>query len=301
MNYLASSGDYNIDDPADQSKLITDTNRFAQYFMFMRGLFGFVSPVAIQPKDLTKDKNGDLVLASSLYSDFRALEQANGSNRNKAYADFLDLYGPEQVFAIISATSGGPNNLYTYDLIQRDPSVVNEYSDVYGYFYPNGGFSQELYRWQLRNKSRERLSAQEVLEKATNVRYYAAKDRLLTRSVGEGWDSKRTEKALSELGDSYELRNRKVIFDATKEPRILAQLTKAAYDERFIDSDAVNGLRDYLHLREKAITASGRVSLKNQSSLPQREWLAEEALKLIQKYPDFQKLYYSFFKKELEG
>jgi hypothetical protein len=301
MNYLASGGDYNIDDPADQSRLIADTNRFAQYFMLMRGLFGFVSPVAIQPKDLTKDKDGNLLLASSLYSDFRALEQANGSNRNKAYADFLDLYGPEQVFAIISATSGGPNNLYTYSLIQKDPTVVDQYSDVYGYFYPNGGFSQELYRWQLRNNKREKLSSAEILEKATNVRYYAAKDRLLARSVGETWDSKRTEKSLQQLGDSYEIRNRKVIFDATKEPRVLAQLTKAAYDERFTDSEAVNGLRDYLHLREKAIAASGRVSLKNQSSLPQREWLAGQALDIIKKYPDFQKLYYSFFKKELEG
>ena len=301
MNYLASSGDYNIDDPADQSKLVADTNELAQYFMIMRGVFGFLSPVAIQPKDLTKDKDGNLLLASSLYSDFRVIEMSNGSNRNKSYADFLDLYGPEQVFAIISATSGGPNNLYTYDLIQRDPSVVNEYSDVYGYFYPNGGFSQELYRWQLRNKKRERLSSEEILEKATNIRYYAAKDRLLARSVGEGWDSKRTEQGLRQLGDSYELRNRKVIFDTSKEPRVLAQLTKAAYDERFIDSDAVNGLRDYLHLRDKAIVASGRVSLKNQSSQPQREWLAQEALKLIQKYPDFQKIYYSFFKKELEG
>lgn len=301
MNYLASGGDYNLDDPADQSKLVTDTNRFAQYFMLMRGLFGFVSPVAIQPKDLTKDKDGNLLLASSLYSDFRVIEQANGSNRNKAYADFLDLYGPEQVFAIISATSGGPNNLYTYDLIERDPSVVDQYSDVYGYFYPNGGFSQELYRWQVRNKKREKLDSKEILEKATNVRYYAAKDRLLARSVGESWDSKRTDKALQDLSDSYLTRGRRVVFDATKEPRILAQLTKAAYDERFIDSEAVNGLRDYLHLRDKAIAASGRVTLGNKSSLPQREWLAQQALDIIKKYPDFQKLYYSFFKKELEG
>lgn len=301
MNYLATSGDYNIDDPADQSRLIADTNDFAQYFMLMRGLFGFVSPVAIQPKNLTNDKDGDLLLASSLYSDFRTLEIAAGSNRNKAYADFLDLYGPEQIFAIISKTSGGPNSLYTYELIQRDPSVVNEYSDVYGYFYPNGGFSQELYRWQMRNQKRERLTSQEILEKATNIRYYAARDRVLARSVGEGWDSKRTEKAISNLGDSYELRNRKVIFDVTKEPRIFAQLEKAAYDERFLDSEAVTGLRDYLLLRQKAIEASGRVSLNNKSSLPQREWLAEQALQLIKKYPDFQKVYYSFLKRELEG
>ena len=241
------------------------------------------------------------MLASALYADFRAIEEESGSNRNAAYAKFLDLYGPEQVFAIISSTSGGPNNLYTYKMIMDDPSVVDQYSDTYGYFYPNGGFSQELYRWQLRNNKREKLSSQEILEKATNVRYYAAKDRLLARSVGEGWDSDRLEAAVSQLGDSYELRNRKIIFDASKEPRVLAQLQKAAYDERFIDSDAVNGLRDYLYLRDQAIEASGRVSLKNQSSLPQREWLAQQALVIIKKHPDFQKLYYSFFKKELEG
>jgi hypothetical protein len=301
MNYLASGGEYDLDNPEDQTRLVADTNKFAQYFMFMRGIFGFASPVAIQPKDLTKDKDGNLMLSSALYADFRALEEESGSNRNTAYAKFLDLYGPEQVFAIISSTSGGPNNLYTYKMIMDDPSVVDQYSDTYGYFYPNGGFSQELYRWQMRNNKRERLTSQEILEKATNVRYYAAKDRLLARSVGEGWDSKRLEVAMSQLSDSYELRNRKVIFDASKEPRVLAQLQKAAYDERFIDSDAVTGLRDYLYLRDQAIEASGRVTLKNQSSLPQREWLAQQALVIIQKHPEFQKLYYSFFKKELEG
>lgn len=301
MNYLASGGEYDLDNQEDQTRLVADTNKFAQYFMLMRGIFGFGSPVAIQPKDLTKDKDGSLMLASSLYADFRALEEESGSNRNAAYAKFLDLYGPEQVFAIVSSTSGGPNNLYTYKMIMDDPSVVDQYPDTYGYFYPNGGFSQELYRWQLRNNKREKLSSQEILEKATNVRYYAAKDRLLARSVGEGWDSKRFEAAVSQLGDSYELRNRKVIFDASKEDRMLAQLTKAAYDERFIDSDAVTGLRDYLYLRDQAKEASGRTTLKNESSLPQREWLAQQALVIIKKHPEFQKLYYSFFKKELEG
>jgi hypothetical protein len=301
MNYLASSGDYNIDDPEDQVRLVADTNHIAQWFTVTRAMFGFVSPVSIQPKDLVKDKSGSLLLASALYNDFKEIQKANGTNQNKSYADFLDIYGPEQVFAIISATTGGPTNLLTYKLIQRDPSVIDDYKDTYGYFYPNGGFSQELYSYQLRNDKRERLTAQEILDKATNIRFYAAKDRLLTRSVSEGWDSKRFSGALADLGDSYQIRNRTTTFDATKQPRILAQLTKASTDPRFIDSDAVNGLRDYLLLRNKALTASGRKTLKNESSLPQREWLANEALKLVIKYPDFQKIYYSFFKKELEG
>lgn len=301
MNYLATSGEYNLDEPADQTRLVNDTNRFAQYYTIMRGLFGLVSPMAIQPKDLTNSKDGNTVLAAGLYADFRKLEAANGSNRNKTYSDFLDLYGPEQVLAIISATSGGPTNLATYELILKDPTVVDQYKETYGYFYPNGGFSQELYKWQLRTNKRERLTSQEILEKATNIRFYAAKERALTRSVAEGWDSKYTDQIISNLADSYNARNRVVKFDASKDKRVLAQLTEAAYDERFADSDAVNGLRDYLYLRDKALMASGRKTFNNASSEPQRAFLAKEALSIIKKYPEFQKLFYAFFKSELEG
>lgn len=301
MNYLANSGDYNIDDPQDQTRLIKDTNGFAQWFTIMRGLFGLNTPVAIQPKDLTVDKSGNSLLASSLYKDFVDIQNKNGVNYNKSVADFLDLYGPEQIFAIISATSGGPNNLATYQMIMRDPSLVDNYKDTYGYFYPNGGFSQELYRWQIRTGKRERLTAEEVLQKATNIRYYAAKDRLLTKSVGEGWDSKRTQEALSNLSDSYVGMGRTVVFDATKEPKVLAQLKAATQDPRLQDSDAVLGLTDYLYLRDKALEASGRKELKAQGTIAQREWLANQALEIIKRHPDFQKIYYSFFKKELEG
>jgi len=304
MNYLATSGDYNIDDPEDQTRLVKDTNKFAQYFSIMRGIFGFNTPVAIQPKDLTKDASGNTLLAASLYKDFRDIQQNNGSNINKSYADFLDLYGPEQIFSIISATSGGPNNLATYQMIMRDPSVVDQYKETYGYFYPNGGYSQELYRWQMRTNRRERLTSQEIVQKATNIRYYAAKDRLLTKSVGEGWDSKRTEAALSNLSESYIGIGREVVFDATKEPRILEQLKKATTDERFQDSDAVVGLTDYLYLRDKTLAAAGKDAkgtLKSQGTIAQREFLAKQALEIIKQHPDFQKIYYSFFKKELEG
>jgi len=301
MTYLASSGDYNLDLPEDQTRLVADTNNFAKWYTIMRGLFGLASPTPIQPKSLTVSKDGNTLLASALYSDFRKLEIANGSNYNKTYADFLDVYGPEQVFAIIAATTGGPNNLGTYQLIMKDPSVVNQYPEVYGYLYPNGGLSQELYKWQLRTGERTRLSAQEIMDKATNIRYYAAKDRALTRSVAEGWSSEYTDSTMSQLNDAYILKNRTFKFDPNKDKRIMEQLKKAAYDDRFSDSDAANGLRDYMFLRDKALIASGRVTFGNKSSEPQRTYLAQEAVKIIKKYPEFQKIFYAFFKQELEG
>jgi hypothetical protein len=72
-------------------------------------------------------------------------------------------------------------------------------------------------------------------------------------------------------------------------------------DETLVDSDALAGARAYLIQRDKAIKASGMKTLKNKASEPQREWLANEALNLLKKYPDFQKIFYTYFKNELEG
>lgn len=302
MAYLASSGDYNIDLPEDQQKLIRDSNRFAQWFTLWRGIFGLVNPTQIIPTNLTLDKSGNTLLATALYNDFATIEIQSGNNRNAAYGKFIDLYGPEQLFSLIGKTTGAPTNLYTYQLIQRDPSVLDAYPETYGYFYPNGGYSTELYNWNLRNNKAERLSSEELMQQVTRIRYYAAYDRLLARSVNEtGWTSARLKQAKANLVDSYNMRNIDMNYTGNKFDKVLLELKKAAYDERFADSDAVDGLRDYLYQRDKAIEASGMKTLKNKASLPQREWLAEEALSIIQRNPDFQKLYYTFFDKELEG
>jgi hypothetical protein len=68
-------------------------------------------------------------------------------------------------------------------------------------------------------------------------------------------------------------------------------------------SDAVAGLRDYLYLRDKALEAAGidNDSLAKVGALPQRQWLAGQAKKILQRNPEFYKFYYRFFKEELEG
>lgn len=305
MNYLASSGEYNLDDPADQNRLIQDTNRFSRTFSAFRGIFGLASPFATAQEDLVKDKSGDTLLASALWNDFKKLEIAAGGDRNKAYADFLDLYGPEQVFALTSTWSGSnPTNLFTYKMILKDPSVADKYKDTFGYFYPNGGFSIELRNWLERKGRTERLSTEEIIDRATNIRFAAAQDRALTRSVAEGWSSKYTASVLSNLRDSFNLIGKKTVYDASREDRILNQLREASQDERFLNSEAVAGIRDYLYLRDSTLELNGKKpndSLSAKGFETQRAYLAEQALEIIKRNPEFQKVFYVFFKTELEG
>lgn len=301
MNYLASGGNYNLDDRADQERLITDTSTFAKWFTVMRGIFGAVSPFQLQFSGLTTMEDGNTLLTTALYDDFRKLEVAAAGDKNKAYNDFFDTYSPNLVFAIISSSTGGPTNLFTYEAIKDDPSLVTDYGDVYGYAYPGGGYSTEMYRWQQRMGNKVKFKPRELVERATLIRYYAAKDTLLARSVGEGWDSETFNEANESLREAFTGLGLTFKFDTYKDVRVADQLNRMAVDPRFDDSEAVRGLRDYLYLREKALEASGRKTLENKASLPQREWLAEQAKEIIQRNPEFQNMFYAFFKKELEG
>jgi hypothetical protein len=310
MNYLASGGDYNLDSLDDQNRLMKDSDRFAKWFAVSRGLFGMVSPVAISPEDLVKDKTGNTLLAAALYNDFRKLENEAGGDKQKAYGDFLDLYGPEQIFALIGTWTGKdgafapPDNLLTYKLLMENPGIDKEYADIYGYLYPNGGLSMQLRKWNEISGKSVRLTTQQIIDRATQIRYAAAKDRLLTRSVAEGWNSKYTDSAVSSLRDSFvTIGLKQDSFDFTKEDRTLNQLRRAAQDKRFLNSEAVAGIRDYMALRDKVLEANGKKpndSLKRKGLETQRIFLAEQAAEIIKRNPDFQKIFYSFFKYELE-
>ena len=313
MNYLASSGDYNLDILEDQNRLMKDADRFAKWFAASRGIFGMLSPVAPSPEDLVKDKSGNTLLASTLYSDFRELEKeaiAAGGDKQKAYADFLDLYGPEQVFALIGTWTGSdgkfspPDNLFTYKLLVENPGIDKEYPDVYGYLYPNGGLSMELKKWNEIKGTSQRQTTQQLMDRVTKIRYAAAKDRLLTRSVAENWTSKYTDAAVSNLRNSFvTIGLKQDSFDFTREDRILNQLRSASQDSRFLNSEAVAGIRDYLAIRDRVLEVNGKKpndSLKTKGFESQRTFLAQQAVEIVKRNPDFQKIFYSFFKYELE-
>jgi len=302
MGYLASSGDYDLNSPEDQQRLAKDGDNMARYFTMWRGITGALTPIpfAMRPEPLARNKDGFTVLATSVWADFKNIEVANGGNRTKSYADFFDLYGPEQIFAITKVTTGyEPTNLATYALIKKDPSVIDTYKDTYGYFYPNGQLSMVLYDFQKSRGVYGKLSAKQIMEKATYIRYTAAKERLDTRSVGEGWSASDHAAATKSLTDTFNQRGLVIPpHDTQWQDRVIVQLKRAVNDPKLIDSDSLSGVRAYLIQRDKALAAAG-TTFKAASSAPQREWLAGEAKTLIEKYPDFQKIFYGVFKREL--
>lgn len=306
MEYIASGANYNLDDPNDQAELLRKTDTFARFFSIMRGVTGLFSPAALVSQGLAHDKNGDVTTMLALSNDFYNILKDNGGDYNLAVTDMLDLYGANSVFALISSTSGkGPENWDAYQFVSKNPDIASKYPDVWGYVYPGGGFSQEMHKWNLLNKTKVQLSKEEILAKANNLRYYAAKDSILRMVDAGKLDKNGYSQALKNLKESFN-GGPEIQYDPNQFSRQINQMRGLVSDERFTDIPTVSALRDYMFMRDAALKKIGKDTngtLKGTSDnvMWARTWLSEQVSWLLKEHPDFYKMYYQFFAKELEG
>ena len=166
---------------------------------------------------------------------------------------------------------------------------------------PGGGLSTEMYKWNLVNGKKTKLSPEEIIQKVNGQRFYAAKDALLTKVDANEIDAKQYAEALRYLKDSMG-GGPVAEFDSNKRGRVLSQLKNLTEDERFVDVPSVAGLRDYMYLRSEALKSIGKPTFTGaQNEQAARDWLAAQAVWIVQDNPDFQKMFYGFFANELEG
>lgn len=302
MNYLASGANYNLDDPNDQAQLIKDTDTFARWESVMRGVVGLVSPMALIQQGVAQDKDGDLTLQTALYEDFQELYQKNDGDYNKAWYDFLNLYGASQAFAIISSSAGnGPTNWDSYAFVVDNPDVATKYPDVWGYVMPGGGLSTEMYQWNVAHDTKVKLTPKQLLEKVNNQRFYAAKDALLTRVDAGELNKDQYSEALKTLKNAMG-GGPVAEFDPNKRARTVRQLVELAGDKRFVDLPSIEGLRNYMAIRQHVLSSIGKTDFTGaQNEQGARDYLAAQAEWIVRDYPDFQKMFYGFFANELEG
>lgn len=300
MAHLASSGDYDPLDKLDQTRLTDQTTTFSRWFTVMRGFIGIATPVpaALIPVALAKDKDGSATLQLAVYEQFQKILESNNYDRAKSYGDVIDLYGPSVMYSLV--TQGAASNMDSYRMIQEDPDVVSLYPDVFGYIYPSGGYSQEMYKWSLKKKG-GRYTVEQLQERATDILRAASKDRLATRAAAEGWSSDYYEEIKRELTKSFGGPT-ETLMDIGKAERSIIQLEAAINDPRFLDSEAIAGAREYMAMRQvilDKLKPYGLTTMANKSSVSMRTWLAGETAKLIETYPEFGKLFYAVFADEL--
>ena len=304
MDYLASTGQYDLSNPDDQAKLTKDASDYAKWFGVWRGIMQGISPATPLPQALSKDKTGAAVTQAALYRNWLDILNNNKYDYYAAVNEFFDKFGPENVYAIIYSTKGGtPPTGDAWNFLQKNPSLANKYSNVLGLFYPGGEFSQEFYRYQTRTGQRQVLSKEEISSTASNLLYKAAKSRIELKAADEGWDSGTLQKKLDNLLEDFGGVIPTVKFDPNKTKNQIALIKDALKHPEFANTDAGQAVTDYLYLRDIALQEAqqyGYKGLGSKSMSDSRQWLFDSAQQIIDAHPDFQNMFTQVFSNEVK-
>lgn len=297
VKYLVQSGEYDMKDPNEVSKLYADARNKARVLAGLRALFQFTGPTSPQI-DFRLETDGGDIIASAISQEFYKLQT---NNRDTAVQEFIKKFGEDAFIYLSSKTESVAGGLEVSDAFgdwQRENSdLFNEYKDVAGYFAPSGDdFSFEVFNRQIKKGQRRRLTAPEIVEAAQyrlGMSIYRSKRAELGDKI-----SREQRDWLAQwrtyLNQQYPGFPAKAQFNPGELDKFVGDLKRAVGDERLKDNDVAGAVRQYLDARDKAFAQAkvgGLSDLSSDRAQPLRDWLSSIANTLIQQTPEFSRIF----------
>lgn len=171
--YLSSTGDYNLEDPADFQRMMEDAGNKARWFYLIRSLAGYVAPSAPAPRWLMETSQGNMAIVA-LAEEHHRLQEANFET---ADAEFLSRFGDDAVLAMTpmskSVSWGLVATRDAYDWALEHPNLQSDYPSIYGLFGPQqstpNDFDYGAYLAQFQSGERESLSPDEWMRMSQHM------------------------------------------------------------------------------------------------------------------------------------
>lgn len=311
MDYLATTGNYDLFNQDDQARLIKDSSKFATWFGFWTGITQSITPTSPMPMAVAKMKDGTVTAQAAIYAHFQ--DNLNGAYKGDYYGavrDVFDKFGVSNVFALISATKGGTSATNeALNFLKKNSEVAGKYDDVFTLFFPGGGFSQALYQQQVKSGQRVKLSSDQILQQANYMLYMARKDQIDIQAVNEGWDAATKSEEVNKLNDIFggSVPSRVKVGPAARyanpDQYMINRVTAALKEPAFANTEAGQATRDYIYLRNKTmedVKAMGYKTLKGAAVAEQRQQLRDYATAIDKHYGgNFALMFQSVFQNEV--
>jgi len=305
MQALSSTGEYNLSDPNEQERLLNDSRKKAQMLVVLRGITQFTGPASGDYDVRIPTKQGDIYTTGLAF----ALQNLRNDNYDTATLRFIQIFGEDAFTYLsnktVSEVGGLEANSQFFDWQRQNESLFNQYKEVAGYFGPTGtDFDFEAYTRQIQTGARRRLTAEEVLdaaEKSIGLAFY--------RDMRNQFQGTMTKEQRQYLADYKELVKQKypgfanMQFDPTETQRKIDMLFEAAKRDDLNDNGVAEGLRFYEQVRQMALQEAqnrGFRSLKSDELADLHEYLQSYADAIIQKYPDFARVYNRVLLQEID-
>lgn len=302
---LAATGKYNLSDPNQRDKMLEDARNKAQILTVLRGITQFTGPASGDFDFKVDTKAGD-VHTSGLAA---ALQTLRNQNYDTAALRFIEIFG-EDAFAYLSgktvSVAGGLEGSKQFgDFERTNEDLFRIYPDVAGFFGPMGTeFDFEVYTRQLRKGMRRRLTPAELLdasEKVIGLAFYRDMKEYLGPTYSQP-DREYLSQYRKILGDKYP-GFKKSSYDPTQTAREIDNLFQAAKRPDLENNSVAKGVLYYEQVRNYALAEANRRgynSLKSDKLSDLHEYIESYADAIIDKYPEFARVYDRLLSQEID-
>lgn len=306
VQHLYSTGKYDAADQNQRERMFEDAVGIARQLTVLRSFGQFIGPS--RP---TVEFEGVDFPAGFYAQELRKLQDPEqGGDYDTAVENFLDLY-PEAVAYLGAKTKskfGGLDITEEYGKWEEDNAqLFSRYKDVAGFFGPyDDAVAGGVWSRQLMQGKRTRQTAREVIDdaefRAGNSRYQSVAKLIPSARTDEQRAALRQLRTL--LGQKYPGFATLQSFDTRKFDRQIEQLRRAANDPDLADNPVRAAVASYLEVRDTALGVAisrGRSSLASPKDEDLRAIIRGSAQLLIQKYPDFSRMYDRVLAREVEN
>lgn len=297
VKYLASSGEYDLNDPNDTAKLYADAKGKARILAGLRALFQFTGPASPQIDFRLETDGGDIV-ASAISQEFYKFQTENPDN---AVQRFIETFGEDAFIYLGHKTepiAGGLEASEAFGDWQRNNGgLFEQYKQTAGYFAPGGDdYSFETWNRQIQKGQRRRLTAPEMVA-AAQYRLGAAVYRSKRNQLGDRISTEQRDwlgQWRVYLNSQYPGFPAKANFNPGEFDSFIGELKQAVQDDRLGNNEVAQAVKEYIAARDKALAQAGAANLKSLDSVraePLRDWLSSIAQVLIQRTPEFSRIF----------
>ena len=302
---MYATGEYDTSIPAEREKLLEDAKGKARVLSLFRAANQFIGPAAGAARFEIDSKQGDVYMAH-LVKQFQELQSANYDD---AVPKFLEMFG-EDMMLYVSGKSrseiGGIEPTETFNQWALDnKNLMDRFEGVAGFMAPGQSeFSFAVWKKQIDRGERTRLSAREVIDQAElmvgSAKFRAARLRFGAYPTSEQrtWLRAYRSALHKELPGFPEVAS----FDPAKFPTFVGELRQLVDTPEMANNDVATATKIYLEKRDQVLASAGQVGLltiKSRRTAPLRDYLASIGEALIQKYPDFKRIYEQKLQAEL--
>jgi hypothetical protein len=276
MGYLASTGEYNLQDVADQERLMQDAKSKARTTFLIRGMAQSIAPSPPSPEFVAFDKDGKLQTQFRLAEEYRRIqkEQKELGTPEATNRVFIETFGEQAVLAVVPNTKAAegkspiPPNREALEFFQANKAAAERFPTVFGLFAPDpdgAEFDFVAYNRQIEAGERVVISPEEAVRRAnSNVArmiYTQATQMAEAASplneFGKPKVSKENREILSQL--KAKLSEDFPGYSASFEndiPGAIEDLKRASADPQLGKTPAAEGLRIWLQARDMAEDAA---------------------------------------------